>query len=141
MAFPSNPSGARRSGKTSTSSNQLVFEGETIAVTTAQLALNTLLGSIRIPKGAEIVSIILAADAMDSNGSPTLTMSIGDAASDSRLLAANSTPRAGGVVNTPARGAVGYQYTADTLVQVKVKAAAATAVAGTLQYGVFYVTN
>ena len=141
MAFPTNTSGARRNAKTSTASNHLMFVGETLNVTTGQLALNTLLGSVRVPIGAEIVGILLASDALDSNGSPTLTMSIGDASSDSRLLAASSTPRAGGVVTTPARGGVGFQYTAETLIQVKVKAAAATAVAGVVQYGVYYVSQ
>lgn len=142
MAFPINSTGARRVAKTSTSTNMILCVGETIAVTAAQAgAVNTLLGSVRLPLNAEIVGIVLDSDALDSNGSPTMTISIGDAASDARLLAANTVCRAGGVVVTPAKGAIGFQYTAETLIQVKVKAAAATGAAGNIKYGILYVTN
>lgn len=141
-AFPTNSTGARRPAKTSVSSNQLCFVGETIAVTAAQAgAINTLLGSCYLPKGAEIVGIVLDSDDLDSGGSPAITLSIGDAGSAARLLAANTVAQAGGVVVTPSKGAIGYQYTAETLVQVKVVAAAATGQAGTLKYGISYVTN
>jgi hypothetical protein len=141
-AFPSNPTGARRTAKTSTASNHLMAVGETIAVTAAQAgAVNTLLGSVRIPAGAEITGVKLDSDDLDSNGTPLITLSIGDAGNDSRLLAANTLAQAGGVVNTPAKGALGYLYTTETLVQVKVKAAAATGQAGTIKYLIEYVTN
>lgn len=141
-AFPTNTTGVRRNAKNSVSSNQVCCVGETIAITAGQAAAaGTLLGSCYLPKGAEIVGILLDSDALDTNGSPTLTLSIGDAGSDGRLLAASTVGRAGGVVITPVKGAIGYQYTAETLVQVKVKAAAATGQAGTIKYGILYVTN
>jgi hypothetical protein len=47
--------------------------------------------------------------------------------------------QAGGYTNTIATTGFAYQYTAETLVQVKVTTAPATAAAGTLTYGVTYV--
>lgn len=142
MAFPTNSTGARRTAKTSVSSNQPCFAGETVAVTAAQAgAINTLLGTVRLPKGAEVVGIVLDADDLDLNAAPAIALSIGDAASDSRLLTSNTVAQAGGVVVTPSKGAIGFQFADETLVQVKVKTAAATGQAGTIRYGVLYVTN
>lgn len=132
-----------RSAKTSTNSNELVVVGESIAVTAAQLTLNALFGNIKIPKNAEIAWVMLDSTDIDTNGSPLVTLSIGDATVDDRLLAANSIGQTGAAVVGPtiAKTGFGYQYTAETLVQVKVKAAPGTAAAGTIKYAVAYVSN
>lgn len=144
MAFPSNPTGARRNAKTSVSSNQVCFIGETIAVTATQAGtVNTLLGTCRLPYGAEVVGVVLNTDTLDSNVSKAIVLAVGDATTADRLMTGLTTAQAGGVSTTPKKDAIGYQYTGkpDTLIQVKITTAAATGAAGTLKYGVFYVTN
>lgn len=143
-AFPVNNSGARRTAKTSVSSNQVCFVGETIAVTATQIGtLNQLIGQIRLPKGAEVLAVMLDATDMDTNVGPTVTLSIGDAGSDSRFLAANAIAQTGAAVVGPTveKIGLGFSPTDELLVQVKVKAVSATPVAGTIKYGFWYVSN
>lgn len=130
--------------KTSTASNAVVFAGESIDVVAADLALNAVLGHVRVPKGAEVLYVMLDATDLDTNGAPTITLSIGDAEDDDRLLAANNAGQTGAapVGPTIAKTGFGHRYEEETLVQVKVKAAAATAAAtGTIKYGVAYVSQ
>lgn len=143
-AFPTIASGAAApAAKTSTSSNQVVFAGETITVTAAQLTLNALLGNVRVPKGAEILAVSLDATDIDTNGTPLVTLAIGDAGDNDRLLTANTIGQTGAapVGPTIAKTGFGYQYTDETLVQVLVAAAPATAAAGTIKYGVWYISQ
>ena len=132
-----------RSARTSTDSNQLTSVGETFTVTAAQLTLNAVLGSIRVPAGAEIAFVQLTSTDIDTNGSPTVTLSIGDVDDDDRLLLANTIGQTGAVPVGPtiATTGMGYRYPAETLVQIKVKVAPATAAAGTLGYIVHYVSQ
>jgi hypothetical protein len=129
--------------KTSNASNHVVFAGETITVAAADLTLNALLGHILVPKDAEILYVMLDATDLDTGGSPAITLSIGDADDDDRLLAANTIAQTGAAVVGPtiAKTGFGYRYAAETLISVKVKAAPATAAAGTIKYGVAYVSQ
>lgn len=132
-----------RTAKTSTDSNQLTAVGETISVSAAQLTLGAAFGNIRVPAGAEIAFVQLDATDMDTNGTPLITLSIGDAAGATRLLAANTIAQTGAapVGPTIAKGGLGYRYTTETLVQVYVAAIPATAAAGTISYAVHYVSQ
>ncbi|RRN64646.1 hypothetical protein [Caulobacter sp. 602-1] len=128
--------------KTSTSSNDRISVGQTIAVTAGQLTLGALLGGIMIPKGAEIVGCQLSSTDIDTGGSPAVVLAVGDAGDDDRLITGATIGQAGGhtAAIAPLTG-FGYQYTADTLVQVKVTTAPATAAAGTIKVLIDYVTN
>lgn len=128
-----------RPAKTSTSSGQVCFAGEEITVTAAQLTLNALFGSIKVPKNAVILGVHLMSTDVDTNGSPAVAYGVGDSGSASRLISASTVGQAGGYTNTIAATGFAYQYTAETLVQIKVTTAPATAAAGTLTYGVSYV--
>lgn len=132
-----------RTARTSTDSNQLIAVGETINVTAAQLTLGTLHGNIRVPKNAEIAFVTLNATDLDTNGSPTITLEIGDAGDTDRLLAANTIAQTGAAPVTPqiAKTGYGYKYTDETLIQVRVAAAAATGAAGSISYQVYYVSQ
>lgn len=132
-----------RPAKTSTDSNQLTSVGEAISVTAAQLTLGALFGSIRVPKGAEIAFVQLDATDLDTGGSPAITLEIGDAGDTDRLLAANSIGQTGAapVGPTIAKTGIGYRYADETLVQVRVAVAPATAAAGTIKYIVHYVSQ
>lgn len=143
-AFPTFVSGQpARPAKTSSDSNQVTTAGEVIAVTSGQLTLGALFGSIRVPKGAEILHVQLDATDLDTNGSPTITLEIGDAADPDRLLVANTIAQSGAapVGPTIAKTGFGYQYTDETLISVRVAAAAATGAAGTIKYAVTYVSQ
>lgn len=131
-----------RSAKTSTDSNQLISVGELINVTGAQLTLGAAFGNIRVPKGAEIAFVQLDADDLDT--STGITLSIGDAGSATRFLAANTIAQTGAapVGPTIAKTGFGYRFTAETLVQVYVAVApTGTAGAGAIRYIVHYVSN
>jgi hypothetical protein len=128
--------------KTSTDSNQLTVVGESITVTAAQLTLNAVFGNVKVPKGAEIAWVMLYPTDLDTNGTPLVTLSIGDTGDDDRLLTANTAGQTGAVVGpTIATTGFGYRYTAETLISVKVKAIPATAAAGTINYLVAYVSQ
>lgn len=100
-----------RTAKTSTDSNQLIVEGEEIAVTGAQLTLGALFGNIRVPKGAQVLWVQLDATDLDTNGSPTITLEIGDAGDTDRLLAANTIAQSGAAVVGPTIAKTGFGYT------------------------------
>lgn len=139
--FPNLASGNTmpRPAKTSASAGQVCFAGEEVTVTAGQLILNALFGSIKVPKGAVVIGAQLLSTDIDTGGSPAAVLSVGDTGDDDRLLAGATVGQAGGLYNTLATTGYGYQYTAETVVQVKVKTIPATAAAGTFTYGVSYV--
>jgi hypothetical protein len=93
-----------------------------------------------VPAGAIITYVGLAAPDMDANGSPTLTLSVGDASSPARFINASTIGQAGGYINTLAAGtgAMFYKYTAATKIRVTSTAASATYAAGTIKLHVKY---
>lgn len=141
FAFPNLASGAAAPpAKTSNARGTVTFAGEEITVTAAQLTLNATFGSVKVPKGAVIVGVHLMSTDIDTNGSPAVVLGVGDSGDDDRLITGATVGQAGGFTNTIATTGYAYQYTSETTVQVKVKTAPATAAAGTLTYGVLYVS-
>lgn len=139
-AFPTTPAnGVARPAKTSTDSNQVIFAGETITVSTGQLTLGALFGTVRVPKGAEIVGASMSSTDIDSGAA--VTMELGDAGDTDRLLVASTIGQAGGVNTAIALTGYGYRYTDETLISVRIAVAPGTAVAGTIKYGVSYVSQ
>lgn len=132
-----------RPAKTSTDSNQLTSVAESISVTAAQLTLGAVFGNIRVPKGAEIAFVQLAATDLDTNGTPLVTLEIGDTSDTDRLLTANTAGQTGAAPVGPsiATAGFGYRYTEETLISVRVAAIPATAAAGTIKYAVHYVSQ
>jgi hypothetical protein len=131
----------KRIAKTATGSNELIIVGETIAVAAASLVAGTALGfGINLPKGAEIVFTVLDATDMDTNGTPLVTLGIGDAGSNVRFMAANTIAQTGAAPVGPqiAKAGIAYKMTAETLVQVYCVASAATAAAGTIKWAIAY---
>jgi hypothetical protein len=126
--------------KTSNARGSVCFAGEEVTVTAGQLTLNALFGSVKVPKGAVIIGAMLLSTDIDTNGSPAVVLGVGDVGDDDRLITASNVGQAGTFSNTLAITGFGYQYTAETTVQVKVKTAPATAAGGTLTYGVLYVS-
>lgn len=84
-----------------------------------------------IPKGAVVTGFTLTVADLDSGGSATLTLSLGDAASSTRFLSASTIGQAGGSSSTNASPL--YKYTVDDKVRLTATAAAATPSGGLLQ--------
>lgn len=109
----------------------------TVAVTTALVTTDTI-NFFDLPAGARVMLAVLEADDLDSNGTPTITINIGDAGSATRYFSASTVAQAGTVSSATAATGVGYLNTAKTRVTGALQANAATAVAGNIYLAVFY---
>lgn len=115
---------------------------KTFEITTDELELADVIATMTIPKGALITDGYLATDDLDSNGTPLLTLEVGTTDDDDGYLAANTVGRAGGLARFDgAELRDGTTLTADTRIDVKVGAAAATAQAGTVTLCVKYING
>ena len=114
----------------------------TTSGTIATWALNDVINIGWLPAGAVVQGVVLkTASQLDSNGSPTLTFDVGVTGSAALFKAAISTVgRAAGASADATITAAGllYKTAARALVTVTVHAAAATAVAGSLEVAVDY---
>jgi hypothetical protein len=105
----------------------------------AALTLNQVIPMVAVPKGARIVDLVLAADDLDTNGSPTLALDVGDGTLANRFVAAATVGRAGGVTRLDQPGGAAFQYAGADVIAVKVQAAPATgASAGQIKLVVQY---
>lgn len=84
------------------------------------------------PKGFRVYGASLKASDMDTNGTPTLTIYVGDAGSATRIFAGTNIAQTGTYTDVPQSGIIDYQYTADTMIIGSASANAATGAAGTL---------
>lgn len=128
-----------RPAPTSTDSNQVCFAGQELVLAATDLTLNRLIGDVRLPKGAEILGAYMKADDLDSGAA--LMLSLGDGVDPARYLAASNVGQAGGLVSTLVVATFGLQLTDEALVQIKVTAAPAGGVAGSIKYGILYVSQ
>lgn len=86
------------------------------------------------PSGYEVVDGYLASDDLDTNGSPALTLNVGDVDDEDGFLVASTVGQAGGIARFNGAYLVnGYTTTEGTPIKVQVGTAAATAAAGTLR--------
>jgi hypothetical protein len=107
---------------------------------TAALAINDVIQMVKVPAGAKIVGITLATTDLDTGGSPTITLDVGDDGDADRFVAASTIGQAGGATNDILFSGYGYAYTAENTVDVLVKAAPATgATSGTIELAVTYI--
>ncbi len=118
---------------------QVVVMEAIIAMTTAMIdnAADDV-GLFYLPEGAVIVGIAASATDMDTNGTPTLAIDIGDSSDEDRLLAASTIGQAGTLSTALARTGHLYKYTTRTQLRAYIQTAAATAAAGTLKVSVAY---
>lgn len=94
-----------------------------------------------LPANARVLHVYLVASDMDTNGSPTLAINVGDAGSGTRYFSASTVGQAGTSSEAVAQAGLGYLNTAKTLITGAPSANAATGVAGTLELGVMYVVE
>ena len=85
-----------------------------------------------VPAGFRLSLAILEATDMDTNGSPTITLNVGDAGSAARIFSASTVAQAGTLSSAIATAGAGYQYTSKTLITGVAQANATTGAAGSI---------
>ena len=113
--------------------NTLVCVAGTVAVGTAGLALNAVTPLVRVPKGFTLIHATLEATDMDTNGTPLLTLAVGDATVNNRILTGLTIGRTGGISSAIDVAGHQFRYAEETTITMTATAAAATAAAGTVQ--------
>ena len=105
----------------------------------AALALNDVMEMVKVPAGATVLDVILHTDDLDTNGTPTITLDVGDGADADYFLSASQVARTGGVARADAATFKPKTYVAEGLIQVTVSAAPATgATSGDVELTVLY---
>jgi hypothetical protein len=119
--------------------------GSTAVTVYAELALtvapviNDVYQMIKVPAGARILGWALGADDIDTNGSPAVTLSLGDGASTARYVSASTIGQTGAApVDALLKTGYGFVYTTDDTIDILVAAAPATFAAGTIRCSVTY---
>lgn len=103
--------------------------GAVALLVTDPVATNTVQVML-VPKGFVCTGVYFASTDIDTNGSPTVTMALGDAASPARLVAAATIGQTGTSTTTLAATGLYYEFLQDTPIVVTFPVGSATAVAG-----------
>ena len=94
-----------------------------------------------LPKNARVILALLESTDMDTNGTPTLTLNVGDGGDADRYFAASTVGQAGTLSSAIATTGAGYLTTDKTLITGVAANNAATGAAGTLYLTMFYVVE
>lgn len=94
-----------------------------------------------LPANSRVLSATLEATDMDTNGTPTITLNIGDAGSATRYFSASTVAQAGTAAQATAVAGLNYKNTAKTLVTGVPQANAATGAAGSVYLSIQYVVE
>lgn len=106
--------------------------GRRVTMLAADLVTAGVVTAFKVPAGFTVTGIIAVATDMDTNGSPTLALSVGDAGSSVRYLSSSTIGQAGTTTQTLATTGLLFQNTAETEILVTMTTGSATAAAGTL---------
>lgn len=106
--------------------------GRRVSLATTDLATGSVVEAFIVPAGFTVTGIIAVATDMDSNGSPTIAISVGDSGSSTRFLSSSNIGTNGSSTTTLASTGLLFAYTTDTKILVTMTTGSATAVAGTL---------
>ena len=112
-------------------SRQIQALGGAIPLVTGDLALNKTVSLFKVPANFTVVNASVFVTDMDTNGSPALVFSIGDANTAARIVSVSTAGQAGGSATIVA-GLNGFQFTAETEILWTTTTASATAAAGTV---------
>lgn len=119
-------------------------DGENVAFSSVSVssaaADSDIVQFFQVPAGATVVGGVLRCSDLDANGSPTVTVHVGDAGDADRLFSASTVARAGGADVALALTGLGYKYTADTLIYATINSPA-TGATGTVALTLFYVVG
>ncbi len=110
----------------------------------AALALNDLIPMVTVPANCTITRVILGTDDLDSNGTPTLVLDVGDGDDTDRFIDGATVGQTGGITDMSdmAMTGFGYHYDSEDTIDVLVQAAPATgATSGTITLTVSYVMD
>jgi hypothetical protein len=108
---------------------------------TAAPSTSDTLNFFDLPAGARIVLAVLEASDMDTNGSPALTLNIGDSGSAARLFSASTVGQAGTLSSAIATTGHGAAFTTKTRITGTAAVNAATGAAGTVDLTVMYLVE
>jgi len=109
---------------------------------TAALVINDVIQMVKIPAGATVHEVQLSCDDLDTSGTPACVLAVGDGSDVDRFITASDIGQAGGFARMNNIAGVGYEYTADDTIDVKVTTAPATsAETGTINLFVLYSTG
>lgn len=112
----------------------------------AALALNDVIQMVKVPSGATILDMTLTSTDVDTNGTPTIVLDVGDGSDTDRFIDGTTIGQTGGTVRigqgiTTATH-IGYNYTAEDTIDVLVQAGPATgAASGSVFLYVLYTMN
>jgi hypothetical protein len=110
-----------------------------LALTVAPV-INDVYQMIKVPLGARIIGWTLGSDDIDSNGTPLITLSLGDGGSTARYVSASTLAQTGAApVNALLKTGYGFVYTVDDTIDILCAAAPATFAAGTIRCSVKYI--
>lgn len=106
----------------------------------AALALNDIIRGTEMPNGATVTDVVLSTTDLDTNGTPLISVSVGDTGDPDRFILSNIVGRAGGVASLDNLVGHGHKYTTSgNFVDLTVVAGPATgAVTGTVRMAVSY---
>lgn len=97
---------------------------------TAALVINDVIQMVKIPKGAVIQEVILAAGDLDTASSPAIKLIVGDGDDTDRFIkdasGISTIAQGGGVARMNNQVGAGHQYAADDTIDVKVDTAPTT---------------
>lgn len=101
------------------------------SVTGGALVINDVIQMVKVPIGARILSFDFYCTDLDAGATPAVTLSIGDATTVARFVTTSTVGQAGGQIRFPSDTAttdagIGYQYTVNDTIDVKVIAAPQT---------------
>lgn len=116
---------------------KLTAIGGAVSLVTGDLALNKTTALFVAPAGFTVVHHVGTITDIDTNGSPAVVFTIGDATDADRFVTTSTAGQAGGSLAAIATTGVNYRFTADTEIVFTATTAAATAAAGTLTYFLF----
>ncbi|PZM07586.1 hypothetical protein [Rhizobium tubonense] len=105
--------------------------GGAVALVVADMVTGNTVELLQVPRGFVLTGVYLALTDIDSNGTPTVAVTLGDLAVPARLVASSTIGQAGGSTTTLAATGLYYQYLADTNIALTFGTGSATAAAGT----------
>lgn len=138
MATYTSPNVAQRKGVSGPLKAGAVIHATATVTCTAAPATTDTLQFFYLPAGATVLYAILEASDMDTNGTPTLTLNIGDSGSAARYFSASTVGQAGTTAVSTAASGINYLNTAKTLVTGTAANNAATGAAGTVTLTILY---
>lgn len=95
---------------------------------------------LNLPAGAIVVGGFIDSDDLDTGGSPSITLNVGDAGDADRYFAASTVAQTGAAAQATVATGLGYTVEAtNTAVTIAVAANAATSAAGSVRVGLFYI--